>query len=347
MSIPRYQGVDATRGLAMVLMTTTHALRALRPDVPPEFGQWLMRIEPIIPTLFFMVAGWSLARSKHRSSGSAGWGWRHGRRALGLWILSVALFFSYSGPQWPEILTSTGVLQCLAIAILVGICLNDAWKAAFGALATGGAFVWMDAHGIRVDGINNGSFPLFPFLPIFLASFAIERPMRQRSWLQPVVATAGGALILLLSAKFGFRNLWGEWGMTNTFQEYVRTPGSGYNGFALTRDLLNGVQGESYMVSFWSTLPRLVPVVVAMSGLAALFLCAVADRFPARLQVLSLIGRHSLPYYVGHLALLGALGLVLPASIRGLPWSWFVASAIAVGLGVAWSTWRESRGVKP
>ena len=347
MNTPRYQGVDATRGLAMVLMTTTHALRALRPENPPEFGQWLLRIEPIIPTLFFMVAGWSLARSKHRSQGAPGWAWRHGRRALALWLLSSVMFFTYSGPQWPEIVTSTGVLQCLGISILVGLCLSDAWKAAIGAIVSGSAFVWMDAHGIRVDGLNNGSFPLFPFLPIFLASFAIERPMRQRSWLQPAIATAGGVLVLTLAAKYGFRNLWGEWGMTNTYQEFVRTPGTGFNGFALALDLFKGVPAESYTVSFWSTLPRLVPVVVALSGLAALFLCAIADRFPERLRILSLIGRHSLPYYVGHLAFLGSLGLMVPSTIKGMGWSWLVASLAAVGLGLLWSGWRESRGAKP
>lgn len=346
MSSERYQGVDATRGLAMVLMTSTHALRALRPDDSPEFGQWLMRIEPIIPTLFFMVAGWGLARSRHRAQNAPGWTLRHAKRAIGLWLLSIVLFFAYSGPQWPEIATSTGVLQCLAISILAGLCLNDAWKSAAGAIVSGAAFVWMDAHQIRIDGINNGSFPLFPFLPIFLAAQAIERPMRQRSWLQPAIATAGGVLVLALSAKLGFRNLWGDWGMTNTFQEFVRTSGSSYNGFALAKDLLAGVPPETYQVSFWSTLPRLVPVVVALSGLAALFLCAVADRFPARLRPLSLLGRHALPYYFGHLALLGILNQTLPATIRGFSWSWLLATLGAIGLGIVWSLWRESRGAR-
>ncbi len=340
----RYQGVDATRGLAVVLMTSTHALRALRPESSPEFGQWLMRIEPIIPTLFFLVAGWGLARSRYRSGNRPGWHWKHARRALGIWLLSIAMFFSYSGPQWPEIFTSTGVLQCLGISILVGIALPTAWTAAAASIALAGLFVWLDVRGIRIDGINRGSFPLYPFLPIFLAAQAIERPMRQRSWLQPALATGGALVVLGLSAHIGFRNLWGDWGMTNTFQEYVGSVGSSMNGFALTRDLLTGAPTFLHRVSFWSILPRLVPVVVALAGLATLFLCEVADRFPPRLHPLSLLGRHALPYYVGHLIVLGALGLFLPPPLRSMPWSWLFATMFVICLGVGLFAWRESRG---
>lgn len=344
MSSERYQGVDATRGLAMALMTSTHALRALRPEVSPDFGQWLMRIEPIIPTLFFLVAGWSLARSRYRCGNTPGWTWRHIRRALGLWALSAAMFFAYAGPQWPEIATSTGVLQCLAISIIVGSLLREAWMAAAGSLVAAIAFVWLDANGIRIDGINNGSFPLMPFLPIFLAAQAIERPMRQRSWLQPVITTTGAALVLILSARIGFRNLWGDWGVTNTFQEYIRTGRSGVNGIALAFDLYKGVPVDRYQVGFWSTRPCLVPVVVSLAGLASLFLCAVADRFPDRLSPLALLGRHSLSYYVGHLIVLGGLGLLLPPPLRSLSWSWLVATLAVIGLGAGLFAWRESRG---
>lgn len=345
-SANRYQGVDSTRGLAMVLMTWTHALRVLRPDDAPEFGQWLMRIEPVIPTLFFLVAGWGLARSRYRSGSQPGWHLRHVRRALLLWLLSIVMFFSYSGPQWPELITSTGVLQCLGLSILVGVWLSEAWMAALASAVLAIVFIWLNSHGLQFDGINRGSFPLFPFLPIFLAAQAIERPLRQRSWLQPALATAGALVVLALSAHIGFRNLWGAWGIQNTYQEYVGSIGGGMNGFALARDLLTGAPTFTHRVSFWSTLPRLVPVVVALAGLAALFLCEVADRFPSRLLPLALLGRHSLPYYVGHLIVLGGFGLFLPPPLRGLSWSWFVTSLLVIGLGAGLFAWRESRGDK-
>lgn len=343
----RYQGVDAARGLAMVLMTATHALRVFRPDASPEFAQWLLRIEPITPTFFFLLAGWGLARSRHRSGGQPGWHWRQARRALGLWLLSAFLFFSYAGPQWPESLTSTGVLQCLAISILVGILLKHAWMAGVASLVISLVFLWLHAQGLRIDGINQGSFPLYPFLPIFLAAQALEQPLRQRSWMQPALATGGALVVLALSAHVGFRNLWGAWGITNTFQEYVRTSGAGMNGFALARDLLNGAPTSVHQVSFWSTLPRLVPVIASLAGLATLFLCAVGDRFPQRLRPLALLGRHALPYYVGHLLVLGAIGLILPPPFLGLPWSWLAATLLVIGLGVGLFAWRESRGDKP
>ncbi len=348
MKTERYEGVDTTRGLAMALMTTTHALRALRPEAPPEFAQWLMRVEPITPTLFFLVAGWALARSRHRSSQTPGWHLRHARRAFGLWLLSAVLFFSYSGPQWPELLTSTGVLQCLGISILVGLFLREAWMSGVAAGLFAALFLWLDCRGIQLDGINRGSFPLYPFLPIFLAAQALEKPLRQRSWLQPALATSGALLVLVLSARLGFRNLWGPWGITNTFQEYVGSTTAGLNGFALARDLLINAPTYHHQVSFWSISPRLAPVVVALAGLAALFLCEVTDRFPCRLRPLSLLGRHSLVYYVGHLVFLGALGLFLPPPLRSLPWSWLAASLLAIGLGAALFAWRESsRGDNP
>ncbi len=343
MSGSRYQGVDATRGLAMVLMTTTHAQRVLHPDRSPEFAQWLMRIEPIIPTLFFLVAGWGLARSRYRAGNTPGWSWHahHLQRSLGLWLLSALMFFVYAGPQWPEILTSTGVLQCLAISILVGSLLGNAWLAALGATALFATYVWLHSKGILIDGINQGSFPIFPFLPIFLAAQAIERPMRVRSWFQPAIATAGAILVLVLSANVGFRNLWGPWGVSNTYQEYLRTQHFGQNGLSLARDLWRGVPSQTYLVGFWSTLPRLVPAMVALSGLAALFLCAVADRFPDRLRPLALLGRHALPYYVGHLIVLGGLGFLLPHSLCSLSWSWLLATVALAGSGVGIFAWRE------
>jgi len=364
----RDRGVDAARGLAMVLMTTTHALRICHPDPPElgknllgfvpvavsdkfqrtgiEFGQWLLRIEPVTPMIFFIIAGWSLARSLRRTSDIGAWRRRHFLRALGLWALSAGLFFAYSGPQWPEILVSNGVLGCLAVSIAVCVLVGGAWIAGLALLVVSVAgWLSLDLYGIRIDGINNGTFPLLPYLPVFLSAYLVERLLRWKPWTHEVLATTGAFWVLVLSLRPGFRHLWGDWGVTNTFQEYFQTAKHQFNGFALSTDLLQGLSPIPRRVGFWAPLPALVPVAVALAGLCVQFFSAIAERFPSRLRPLSLLGRHSLVYYVGHLALLGAIGWILPPQCDEAPWTWLAASVAVLGAGLVYAAWREPRGV--
>jgi hypothetical protein len=289
MSAGRDRGVDAARGLAMILMTATHALRVLRPADLPELGQWLLRVEPVTPMLFFVIGGWSLAHSLRRSSDHFAWRKRHLLRAVGLWSLSAAMFFLYSGPQWPELLTSNGVLGCFAISVAVATVLGTCWIPATALLvASIGAWLVLDRQGIRIDGLNNGTFPVLPYLPVFLAAFLSESLLRRKTWPQ-LLATFGAAWVLFLSIRPGFRNLWGDWGITNTFQEYFRTPLHEFNGFAMAQDLIRGLPAIPHRVGFWAPRPGLVPVAVSLAGLSSLFLSAVSERFPNRLRPISLL----------------------------------------------------------
>ena len=343
----RDRGVDAARGLAMLLMTTTHALRILHPRVLPEFGEWLLRIEPITPMLFFIVGGWSLARSRRLAPDTARWRRRHLWRAASLWALSMGLFFVYSGPQWPEMLISSGVLGCFAASVALCSLVGGSWAAGTALLAAsvaGWLLLWN--HGIRIDGLDNGTFPLLPYLPVFLGSFLLERPLREKPGLHSVLATLGSAWVLLLCLRPGFREIWGAWGVTQTYQEYFRTPFHEINGFALSWDLLRGLPTMSRQVGFWYPLPSLVPAAVALAGLCVLFFSAISDRFPDRLRPLSILGRLSLPYYVGHLAFLGALGAILPAAAAHSSWAWLVGTCIAAAICLATGLWRENRGDK-
>jgi len=345
MSAGRDRGVDAARGLAMVLMTSTHALRAIQPSTTPEFGEWLMRIEPVTPMLFFVIAGWSLARSFRRGSDRGAWRRRHLLRALALWTISVAIFFVYSGPQWPELLVSNGVLGCLAVSIAVGALLGGNLVVATALLVVSvGAWLVLDRQGIRIDGIDNGTFPLLPYLPVFLGAFLSERLLRWKHWTPTVLATVGAAWVLVLSLRPGFRHLWGAWGITNTYQEYFQTAKHQYNGFALSSDLLQGLEPIPRRVGFWAPLPGLVPVAVALAGLCVQFLSAVADRFPNRLRPLALLGRHGLAYYLGHLVLLGAIGWTLPPQIDEASWTWLAATIVVACAGLGYAAWREPRG---
>jgi hypothetical protein len=341
----RDRGVDAARGLAMVLMTATHALRIFHCDVTPEFGQWLLRIEPVTPMLFFIIAGWSLARSLRLTSDVPAWRKRHLLRALALWAISACLFFVYSGPQWPEILLSNGVLGCLAVSIAIAALLGKGRIAGVSLLVVSVAsWLALDLHHVRIDGINNGTFPLLPYFPVFLSAFLVERLLRWKPWTHEVLATTGAFWVLVLSLRPGFRQLWGDWGVTNTFQDYFQTAKHQINGFALSTDLFQGLPPIPRRVGFWAPLPALVPVAVALAGLCIQFFSALAARFPSRLRPLSLLGRHSLPYYVGHLALLGTIGWILPPQCDNAPWTWLAASIAVIGAGMGYAAWREPRG---
>jgi len=347
MSLVRDRGVDAARGLAMLLMTATHALRILHPAEIPDFGGWLLRVEPVTPMLFFVVGGWALARSLRNASDAKRWRKRHLGRALGLWLLSAALFFVYSGPQWPELIVSNGVLGCMAVSIAVATLVGRAWTTgAILFVGSIGAWLGLWHSGIRMDGLDNGTFPLLPYLPVFLGAFLLERPLRSRQGLHSVLATVGATWILFLALRPGFREVWGSWGVTQTFQEYFRTPQHELNGFALSWDLFQGVPTLPRQVGFWYPLPGLVPVAVAMAGLCVQFFSVIADRFPDRLRPLSILGRLSLPYYVAHLAFLGALCSILPRSVVSASWTWLVAVFASAGICLAVGLWRETRGAK-
>jgi hypothetical protein len=345
---PRDRGVDAARGLAMVLMTSTHALRILHPRRMPEIGEWLLRIEPVIPMLFFVVGGWSLARSRRNAADPAAWRRRHLLRALGLWVLSMGMFFVYSGPQWPEILVSSGVLGCFAASVAIAVAFSGS-AAAGTTVFVASLVAWLALwnRGIRIDGLDNGTFPLLPYMPVFLGAYLLESPLKSRRWMNSALGTLAALWVLALSIQPGFRELWGEWGVTQTFQDYFRTARHDLNGFALSWDLFQGLPALPRQVGFWYPLPSLVPVAVSLAGLCVLFFSSIADRFPGRLRPLSILGRLSLPYYVGHLVFLGAVGAVLPPSAASSSWTWLVATLAAAGICLAIGILRETRGAQP
>jgi hypothetical protein len=337
----------------MLAMTCTHSLRIVPPGkgVMPAFGKLLMDWEPVIPTVFTLLLGYGLAVSAARSADLSEWRSRQRRRALWLWLLSSALFFVRFGPQWPELLISTGILQCLAISILA-----VSVVAPSGGLALGWgaslflAWTSLEGSGLRLDGLNQGSFPVFPYLPYALLSFGAVRLLSGHPWRQFLSLLAGTA------AAFWMRGIgWGTPGFSAgnvvlNQQTFLVTGTHLSDGFTLTRDLFLGVPGHNLTLSFWHTLPPLALFLLVACAVAAFLLSWGGDRLSALFRPLSLPGRHSLIYYAAHFAGLGAF-LLLPASLRSGPWTWLVASltvfATASLLFFAWERFRACRKVLP
>jgi uncharacterized membrane protein (UPF0136 family) len=311
----------------MLAMTSTHAQRILTPLVRPSFGQFLMDWEPVIPTVFSILLGLGLAYSLESSRDQAVWARRQRQRALWLWLLSALLFFVRFGPQWPAMLISTGILQCLGIGIL---CVTVA--APSGALSlSAGVFlflVWtgLEGRGLHIDGLNQGSFPVFPYIPFVLLSFGVARLVLRRRHVQWGLGAAGVLATWFLWHRLG----WGHLG----------TPGSGFvlnhqilsftrpaqvEGFTLTWDILHGVATWPVDLAFWHTQPRLALFLVTACSTGAFLLATLAGLLRRPFALLALAGRHSLPYYVLHFAGLGAF-LLLPEEWHARPWSWAVGT---------------------
>jgi len=334
----RFYGADAARALALVLMTCTHTLRVARPDQSSDLSIWLLRLEPVTPVLFALLAGAGLAASQdHRPP--ANWRAHHLLRGLALVAISWLLFLPYYGPQWPASLTSTGILQCLGTGIALTALLGS--PVASGLVGIAGLVGWtlLDSRGIHIDGLNQGSFPVFPFVPLLLLGHSWTRLSHKRETLRSALSVAAVVVVVVQSIHPGFRNVWGDWGMTDTFQKFaVSHHGSG--AFALMRDLASGADVGEKTMRFWHTRPAIVPLLVALASLVIVFFRTASLHIPSDVRVFSMLGRHSLAYYLAHFLGLGLLSL-LPLPLRHAAWTWLVATLAMTLLGVVYSFWRE------
>ncbi|MCB9496748.1 MAG: DUF1624 domain-containing protein [Fibrobacteria bacterium] len=342
----RSGGSDASRALALLLMTATHTLRVASPTTHSDLSQWLMYLEPITPTLFALLAGAGLAASAlHRPRSQ--WRSRHVLRGLALIALSWLLFLPYHGPQWPASLVSTGILQALGTGIILTACIGSSIGTGIASVALLGCWTWMEHLGIHIDGLNQGSFPIFPFVPMVLIGHSWTSLSQGREGLRSALSVAAVVVVAVFAVSPGFREVWGPWGMTTTKQVF-QVSQHGHGALALLQDLAQGTPTVSKTMTFWHTRPHLVPLLIALASLVIVFFRHVSTHIPSDIRALSLLGRHSLGYYLGQFLGLGALAL-LPAAWRHGNWTWLVATLSMGLIGISLSFWREriARGVSP
>ena len=339
----RSYGPDAARACALILMTCTHTLRVASPHEHSDLSQWLMRLEPITPTLFALLVGAGLASSQERRP-LANWRAHHLVRGLALIAISWLMFLFYHGVQWPESLTSTGILQCLGTGIVLASLLGTPVATGIAGVVLFAFWTWMETSGIRVNGLNQGSFPAFPYVPFLLLAHSWTRLSHARESWRGMLSVSAVVVVVMMAISPGFRVAWGSWGVTHTYQTFdVSLHGS--NAWSLLQDLASGAPTGTKRMSFWHTRPWLAPLMVAMASLFIIFFRTAAQYIPSDTRYLSLLGRNSLTYYLAHFAGLGAITL-LPRDLRHANWTWFVATAIMALLGILYSLWRENRSQK-
>lgn len=341
--VQRQFGADAARACALILMTCTHTLRIARPHAQSDLSLWLMRLEPITPTLFALLVGAGLAASQLRRP-AANWRAHHLVRGLALIALSWLLFLVYSGPQWPESLTSTGILQCLGTGIVLVSLIGHPTATGLAGAGLFGIWTFMETQGIRIDGLNQGSFPVFPYVPFVLVSHFWTRASCNRESWRGILSVSAVVVVVIMAIYPGFRIAWGAWGISDTYQTFEASlRGSG--GWALIQDYAAGIPVGSKTMSFWHTHPSLAPLMIAMASLFIVFFRTATQYIPSDTRYLSLLGKHSLTYYLAHFVGLGALSL-LPRGIRHANWTWLIATSIMALSGILYAIWREHRTQK-
>jgi hypothetical protein len=289
------------------------------------FG-WLLTAEPFVSAAFVFIVGYSLVLSRARATVAAEWLAHLSRRALGLYLLSVGLFFLEHGPEWPDLWASSGILAVIAASILAvgGLLCSPrplAWLA--GLLGTVVSTEMLLEHVDRtVSGLNGGPGGAVPLLA-FAAMGAIVAHVPRN----------GRPIGLLILATLGL--LW-----FSAAEPWVSTRSSLYQDFggdlAVAR-LFRPASALRVTVRFWNhtawgTAGLVAPILLALWGLGVMPAAWVAAR-PVRPLVL--VGRHALVAYVGHLCVIGLgtlLGIVPPHAGSTLVYV-VLLTAGAAGLG--------------
>lgn len=330
-SSPRDHSLDALRTLAVIGMMAAHTARLVPYDMRPFWARFVLLVEPVIPSLFLLLVGSSLALS-FRAAGRRGltpgaWYRRQLKRAAALWLVSALFFALEVGVRLPDMFLAGGILANIAYAIiLVGGILAVAPRIAptllVLALAVGtGVFIGLDLAHTRLHPVNIGNSP---FLPLWL--FALAGAWGQRALVRlgvPRAAPPDGnttddtpraaRVNVTALAVTGVVGLVGAgvaaWLITRYGLDALFTKPLGRSD--ATRIVPAPVYGgEPLEIGYYNLRPRLA---LACLGLhvAALALLRAATFAADRVTWLFAIGRHALGAYIAHLAVLAALVVAL------------------------------------
>jgi len=307
--VGRDRGLDLYRGLCVVWMFAVHVRRLEIAHRPPT--GWLLALdrvfaallwaEPFVSAAFVFIAGHSLVLSRARTAPGGPWLARLARRALGLYLLSVGLFWLEYGPALPDVWASSGILAVIALSVLgVGaiLCLARPlpWLwALFGVvLATE---VLLELGRRTVPGLNGGPGAIVPLVGFAAFGGIVGQIRRNGRPLGSLIVLAGGLLVLAVG------------------QPWVTTQLSLYLDFAGDLAVARHFHPASARLvptpfwnhTAWGTVGLIGPVLMALWGLTALAPAWVAAR---PISPVVLVGRHALGAYVGHLLVLGLISLL-------------------------------------
>jgi uncharacterized membrane protein len=317
--------LDLLRGLAVIAMVFVHVSKGfLRMREHWGLGYWVYAPEPAIPSFFLAVSGYSVV-TLYRARAPELPPWPpQVRRALQLIGISFCIFTSGYGVAFPDQLVTPGILSGIAVTgLLVSAALRTPRPLATcaAALAVAVGLLWaLDARELRILGLNGGYEPILPHLCYGFTGAVVALLQSGSEGARKALEAAGvllGVALILILASVGFDALfYSEMGRTHV----PRTFPAHHLAEQLTAWLGQGV-AHPIRRRFWMVRP---PLLLWLMGLlvAVLSLRPWLDRWlatPAGALVsapVQRLGRHALALYVGHLAALAVLTLVLGRGTR-------------------------------
>jgi hypothetical protein len=363
----RDHGMDALRTLAVLAMMASHTARLIAFDARPVWARKVLLFEPIIPSLFLLLVGLSLAQSlgaalrqaqgSPRSRGSivGAWYLRQLRRAAVLWAISAVFFTAELGFRLPDALTASGILANIAYAIvLLGGLLALPWGRGLAALAwIAGAilFVKLDAGGQSVFLLNSGNSPLLPLWLFTLAGVlwgsafgsTFRSPIGSESGSAGDGKTAKTAAVVLLGIGGVGVATWliRHYGAEALFTSPI---GRSDAGRTIPAPLFGG---ESVHLSYYNLRPFLSLACLGLHVAMLVFLTLVFRKMrEGAASFVFALGRHALGAYIIHLSLLAAFIVIVGKMAKQpLKAGWQVAvlwASVAV-ISWIWAIWREKR----
>jgi len=341
-----HPGLDAYRGLAVLLMYVVHARRLQTTTTPDEGAseaalRLFMWSEPFIAASFLLIVGFSLVLSATKHGTGRHWLRRTWLRAAKLYVLSMLLFVPQFGLEWPDLALSSGILSAIAVAIaLVGSALCSPRPAI--AVAGVGIVGWLvtallERMDASVSGINAGPGGTLPLVTFTAAGALLALCHQRRGWQGLLLATGVAAAALVIA-----------WLDAGSWLEVHASHYHDYGGLLALSALLEGGPTSTTEVTFWNhsavgALGLMFPLAASVS----LFLVPEnrLGHVWRRLGWLLLLGRHALGAYVGHLVALGLLELAGwgPGSATS---TWLLVAALAVGACSGSAAW-ERFGSRP
>jgi uncharacterized membrane protein len=289
-------------------MMAAHTARLVPFADRPAWGRAVLLYEPVIPSLFLFLVGFSLtlsrsaarARFGEADSASAGFTWyaRQARRAVGLWAISVVFFVAEYGARLPDALLSGGILAVIAFSILlVGALLLVPGRAVGVALALpliAGTVVFqrLDAQAHVIYPLTSGAAPLLPMMLFALAGAWVGGVRNARArW---ILGLAGAAVAVALIHRFGAEAL------------FTKPFGRGDAGRTLAAPLFPA--GDAVHVGFYDLRPVLALACLGLHLVLLVGLGAALRNIPENAaRALFALGRHALGAYVLHLSILAAI----------------------------------------
>jgi uncharacterized membrane protein len=343
----RLEGIDALRGLVIVLMVVDHAREYSAGTGGVSDPMALDRVTPLLfwmrwaahfcAPVFTLLAGVSAGLQGDPPAAPGGarpWSWHHVVRGgvlvlLEFTVIHLSWTFSLVWPMWYAqviwgigcSLIVLGVLQrvpvpvrvMLGVLCVAGHNLLDGWHPTAPPVLH---WLWAILHDRQVmplwgDLVVRTSYPILPMIGLVLAGDGVGR------WMATATPAArrhglrvGGAALVVLFLLLRLTNVYGD------------PHPAAYTG-ALPHDLLALLNVTKYPMSL---------AFVAMTlGPALLLLAAWGECVPRLARPLVTLGSVPMFLYVTHLYLLHALAMGW-ALARGIPWAQFDFRATITGI---------------